>query len=136
MLQTVDSDTLFAAAAEAADADDFFAQAQARKQEAAVVAATAAAIEQASQRAEDLPRVLAERLSKAWGKVSQLFRAWDANGDGQVSRLEFTRGLDALGLPASKMEVQAFFSRFERAVYRLEALCIRRSERRRALRRA
>ena len=45
--------------------------------------------------------------------MSQLFRAWDANGDGQVSRLEFTRGLDALGLPASKMEVQAFFSRFD-----------------------
>jgi hypothetical protein len=113
MLQTVDSDTLFAAAAEAADADDFFAAAAARKQQEQAAQAATATVDLASQRADDLPRVLAERLSKAWGKVSQLFRAWDSNGDGQVSRREFTGGLDTLGLPVSPLEVDAFFLRYD-----------------------
>ena len=43
----------------------------------------------------------------------QLFREWDTDGDGTVSRKEFRRGVAALQLVASKLEVNALFSEYD-----------------------
>ena len=43
------------------------------------------------------------------GRVSDLFREWDVDGSGSVSKAEFHKALTKLGLKASKAECGAIF---------------------------
>ena len=60
--------------------------------------------------AQLLLRQLTEGLRQSWGKVSALFREWDADGDGLISRDEMRRAMKRLGLggssPSEKEAVQ------------------------------
>ena len=42
-------------------------------------------------------------------RVLDLFRSWDANGDGEVSRAEFHKAVPALGLDVPKPDVDELF---------------------------
>ena len=48
------------------------------------------------------------------GKVLDLFRSWDNNGDGVVTRGEFHKAMKALGLQVKKSVVDGIFSRWDR----------------------
>jgi Ca2+-binding EF-hand superfamily protein len=57
---------------------------------------------------------LREALARDLVRVTDLFNAWDDNGDGLVSRLEFRRAVKLLGLQAgSASEVDALFDSFD-----------------------
>jgi hypothetical protein len=93
-----------------ADADAFFEEA----------AALRAAEEEASRRTEDASaskaRVdavraeLVERLKASWTRTSDLFRAWDRDGDGKVSSCELRKGLDSIGIETTRSELAVLFA--------------------------
>ena len=56
---------------------------------------------------------LKEALKKNAGKVLDLFRAWDADGDGVVTRSEFHRSMPALGLEVPKSSIDELFSSWD-----------------------
>ena len=56
---------------------------------------------------------LRDALNKNAGKVIDLFREWDANGDGMVSRKEFHKAMPVLGLDVGKEVVDELFSSFD-----------------------
>ena len=43
-----------------------------------------------------------------------LFRSWDADGDGEVTRAEFHKAMKALGLEVPKKEVDTLFDEWDR----------------------
>jgi len=57
---------------------------------------------------------LAQALHKNATRVLDLFRSWDANGDGQVSRAEFHKAMPALGLDVPKQVIDDLFSEWDR----------------------
>jgi len=59
--------------------------------------------------AEQLAAALRENATR----VMDLFRSWDANGDGQVSRAEFHRAMPALGLEVPKETIDELFSQWD-----------------------
>eukprot|EP00966_Prymnesium_polylepis_P135405 3130038-Prymnesium_polylepis.1 len=66
---------------------------------------------------EDSELGVAEQLRKALSqnavRVIDLFREWDENGDGQVSKAEFRRAMPMLGLDAPKIAVDGLFDSFD-----------------------
>jgi len=52
-------------------------------------------------------------LDKNQTKVLDLFREWDADGDGNVSRKEFIKAMPILGLDAPKEAINAVFDEFD-----------------------
>jgi len=78
-------------------------------------AAVAAEVDSAAA-ADPLERI-ASTLKQHLQRVIDLFRSWDINGDGQVSRGEFRKACGALGLVASNdaglEEIDALFSRLD-----------------------
>ena len=42
-------------------------------------------------------------------KIGDIVSKWDADGDGQVSRKEFSNGMAAMGIEVSKAEVDEVF---------------------------
>ena len=57
---------------------------------------------------------IASALRASSARVLDLFREWDANGDGEVSREEFHRAIPALGLTVPKKEVDALFNEWDK----------------------
>ena len=57
---------------------------------------------------------IAAALRQNAGKVLDLFREWDANGDGEVSKKEFRKAMPAIGLDVSVQEVDALFDSWDR----------------------
>ena len=43
-----------------------------------------------------------------------LFRSWDADGDGEVSRAEFHKAMPALGLEVPKKDIDDLFSEWDK----------------------
>lgn len=60
-----------------------------------------------------LSEQLAEALKKNSGRVLDLFRSWDTDGDGEVSRAEFHKAMPALGLELPKADVEELFSAWD-----------------------
>ena len=52
-----------------------------------------------------MSRELRQKLSKSWVRVNDLFRSWDANGDGLITRTEFMRGAAVVGINMSHDDV-------------------------------
>jgi len=57
---------------------------------------------------------IAAALRANAGKVMDLFREWDVDGDGQVSKKEFHRAMPALGLEVPKKEVDSLFDSWDK----------------------
>ena len=57
---------------------------------------------------------LAEALRSNAARVLDLFRSWDANGDGEVSRAEFHKAIPALGLEVPKSDVEDLFNQWDK----------------------
>merc|ERR1719272_1223165 len=56
---------------------------------------------------------LVELLSANAARVIDLFREWDEDGDGRVSKKEFRRALPLLGLQVPREEVDALFDSWD-----------------------
>jgi len=56
---------------------------------------------------------LANALRKHAGKVLDLFRDWDDDGNGEVSRAEFHRAMPALGLTVPKKDIDQLFTEWD-----------------------
>ena len=56
---------------------------------------------------------LGEALGKNAVRVIDLFREWDENGDGVVSKKEFRRAMPLLGFDVPKPEIDALFDQFD-----------------------
>ena len=56
---------------------------------------------------------LAEVLTKEAVRVIDLFREWDEDGDGMVSRKEFRKAMPLLGLQVPRPEVDALFDSWD-----------------------
>jgi len=56
---------------------------------------------------------IATALRENSTRVLDLFRSWDADGDGQVSRAEFHRAMPALGLDVPKKDIDELFSEWD-----------------------
>jgi len=56
---------------------------------------------------------IAAALRQNAGKVLDLFRAWDANGDGEVSKKEFRKAMPTIGLDVPVQEVDALFDSWD-----------------------
>ena len=57
---------------------------------------------------------LQEALVKNAGRVIDLFREWDADGDGEVSRKEFHKAMGHLGLEVPKREIDKLFDSWDK----------------------
>ena len=56
---------------------------------------------------------LADALKKGAGKVIDLFREWDEDGDGEVTRKEFHAAMPKLGLDVPKEAIDELFSSWD-----------------------
>ena len=61
----------------------------------------------------DVQEQLRQALHQNMTRVTELFRAWDDNGDGRVSRKEFCKGVRLFGLGAPLEEIEALYDRFD-----------------------
>ena len=64
--------------------------------------------------APPISQQLATALKKNSARVLDLFRSWDADGDGEVSRAEFHRAMPALGLEVPKKDIDDLFSEWDK----------------------
>ena len=53
---------------------------------------------------------LRRKIKESWGSVSQLLQEWDSDGDGEISKAEFAKGMVAMGINLSSYEVDEVFS--------------------------
>ena len=56
---------------------------------------------------------LKEALRANSGRVIDLFREWDTDGDGEISRKEFHTAIPRLGFDATKAEIDALFDSWD-----------------------
>ena len=66
---------------------------------------------------EDAPPVseqIIAALTANSGKVIDLFRSWDENGDGKVTRAEFHKAMKELGLRVTKDSIDSIFTRWDK----------------------
>jgi len=61
----------------------------------------------------DIQTQLRDALARSGSRVIELFRQWDTDGDGIVSKAEFVRSLPQLGLQASNEALGALFDTFD-----------------------
>ena len=64
--------------------------------------------------AKSISEQLADALRKNSARVLDLFRSWDANGDGEVSRQEFHKAMPALGLEVPKKDINLLFDQWDK----------------------
>ncbi|KAL1514448.1 hypothetical protein AB1Y20_003547 [Prymnesium parvum] len=57
---------------------------------------------------------LREALARKTIRVSDLFVEWDLDGDGNISRDEFRKSLNTMGVSAAKTDMDVLFDRFDR----------------------
>ncbi len=57
---------------------------------------------------------LRDTLTKKAVRVIDLFREWDENGDGKVTKKEFRQALPLLGLDAAKTDMDALFDEWDK----------------------
>ena len=57
---------------------------------------------------------LAKALRENATRVLDLFRSWDTNGDGQVSRAEFHEAMPKLGLDVEKKVIDDLFTEWDK----------------------
>ena len=53
-------------------------------------------------------------LRKNSARVLDLFRSWDTDGDGEVTRAEFHEAMPKLGLDVPKKEIDTLFSEWDK----------------------
>ena len=63
-----------------------------------------------------LAQQLATALRKNSARVLDLFRSWDADGDGQVTKAEFSKGLTKLKMQVEPADIDALFADCEERV--------------------
>ena len=67
---------------------------------------------------EDSELTVAEQLGAALkanaGRVIDLFRGWDTDGDGEVSRKEFHKAMPMLGFEATKKDINELFDSWDK----------------------
>jgi len=56
---------------------------------------------------------LKEALIKSAGKVLDLFREWDVDGDGQVTKKEFRKAMPMLGLDVPRKDIDELFDSWD-----------------------
>ena len=56
---------------------------------------------------------LRRKIKESWGSVSQLLQEWDSDGDGEISKAEFAKGMVAMGINLSSYEVDEVFSVYD-----------------------
>lgn len=61
-----------------------------------------------------LAEQLATALKSDSGRVLDLFRSWDADGDGEVSKKEFHKAIPALGFDVPKSDVEELFNTWDK----------------------
>ena len=64
--------------------------------------------------AKPIAEQLGEALRKHATRVLDLFRDWDNDGDGEVSRKEFHRAMPALGLNVPKKAIDELFTSWDK----------------------
>ena len=64
--------------------------------------------------AKPISQQLADALRKNSARVIDLFRSWDENGDGEVSRAEFQKAMPALGLEVPKKDINDLFDSWDK----------------------
>ena len=62
---------------------------------------------------EQIQQRMREGLQKSWKRIIDLFRSWDSDGDGQVSRAEFHKAMPALGLDVPKKDIDELFNQWD-----------------------
>jgi len=60
-----------------------------------------------------IPEQLGLALKKNAARVIDLFRQWDTDGDGEVSRAEFHKAMPALGVDLDKKDIDALFDAWD-----------------------
>ena len=56
---------------------------------------------------------LRKKLKKSWASVSQLLKEWDSDGDGEIGKVEFAKGMVAMGISLSSYEVDEVFTVYD-----------------------
>ena len=62
----------------------------------------------------DVLQQLTEALASNWGRVTDLFREWDEDGNGLISAKEFRRALGVLGLDKQPEAIRTLFMTIDR----------------------
>jgi len=62
---------------------------------------------------ETIQQQLKAGLARCANRVIDLFREWDVNGDGEVSKKEFRMAMKVLGLDVPKAELNTLFDSFD-----------------------
>ncbi len=73
----------------------------------------AAKAKQLDERATEIAQQLKAALREANYKPMELFRDWDADGNGVLDKKEFQTAMSAIGIPATKEELAAVFDRWD-----------------------
>ena len=59
------------------------------------------------------PEAMRDALAANSARVIDLFREWDDDGDGQVTKKEFRKAMNQFGLDAHRKEVEALFDSWD-----------------------
>ena len=62
---------------------------------------------------DEVGAALQDFLTNNMKKVMELFREWDANGDGTITKNEFSRAMRQLGLQVTKAAIDKVFESFD-----------------------
>ena len=108
-----DEDEAAAEAAAQAKVQAIFAEAAARETAALVGAEEAAREDHLKGYGAAVKTELYARIRSAWARLSDVFRGWDKNGDGVLSRSELRRGLELVLGEVQNDELQAIMSEFD-----------------------
>jgi Ca2+-binding EF-hand superfamily protein len=64
--------------------------------------------------AQGIAKQLRQALARSSARLLDLFRAWDENNDGLISKKEFRQAVAALGYDVPKAEVESLFETFDK----------------------